>query len=394
LASDLLIQDLASNLLIQDSAVICELFETAQNIVTRLNFLVRVLGYGVDTHRTLPGCYSEYATNTLPGCYSEYATNTFIGGFIDRVLTGGSLLDEAYLKDGKAMLFLSRLLVCSNELKLFDREVFDNLYLRSVGFCFEIFPKLLDNSLGQEALVNYSKIPSDTERRLACLKAVFHALNPSRRSDDFSLGALFPIARQGDIGLDALLTCSRIPGDTGRQFACLEAVFNVLNPSRRPSDFGLGALFPIARQGDIGLDALLTCSRIPGDKGREFACLEAVFHALNPSRRLDDFSLGALLLIARQGDIGLDALVTYSRIPGDARRQLACWEACATARFGDRWYSHPKWIVDDEILSECFANITGTRYLRPEFGEGREVGRFQNGHSVSAFYHNDAWYDQ
>jgi hypothetical protein len=171
-------------------------------------------------------------------------------------------------------------------------------------------------------------------------------------------------------------------------------VFNALNPDRRPGDFSSAALLLIAQKGDFGVDAVAVCSRIPGDKSRQLVCSEAVFRVLNPDRSPDDFSLEALLLVAQKGDFGVDALLTYCRIPGDSRRQLACWETCVTARFGGDWYSHPKWTVDDETLSESFANITGTQSLRPEFRKGKEVGRFQNGGSVSAFYYDDAWDNQ
>jgi hypothetical protein len=171
-------------------------------------------------------------------------------------------------------------------------------------------------------------------------------------------------------------------------------VFHALNSTRRPGDFSLGALSIIAQKGNVGLDALVTYSRIPGDTGRQLACLEAVFNALNPDRRPDDFSLEALLPIEQKGAVGIDALLTYCRIPGDSRKRLACWEACVTAQFGEEWYSNPEWIVDDQTLSTCFANITGKESLRPEFRKGKEVGRFQNGGSVSAFYYDDAWDNQ
>jgi hypothetical protein len=88
--------------------------------------------------------------------------------------------------------------------------------------------------------------------------------------------------------------------------------------------FSPGSLASIAKGGDLGRDALLTYARIPGDAERQINCLEAVFYAF---RWRGDFSPESLAPIANRGDIGRDALLAYAKIPGNANKRINCLEA-------------------------------------------------------------------
>jgi hypothetical protein len=183
------------------------------------------------------------------------------------------------------------------------------------------------------------------------------------------------------MGMEALICYARIPGDTRRQLNCLEAVFCGLNQGRADDDFRLGTLLPVAQSG-IGRDALICYARIPSDIRRRLNCLEAVFHGLNPDRADDDFSLGTLLPIT-QSSVGREALICYARIPTeDTEKQLACWEACVIARYGEGWYNRPEQITRNETLVTCFLNITRSRFFKHEL----DGMMFQNGVSVNDVY--------
>jgi hypothetical protein len=456
------------------------LFESSRDLVTQFDFLMGVLD-----------CQMGMQVIPVPE-YRVYATPDFTGDFLEHVLIN-KLLDS-YPEIGKAMSFTSRLWICLNKFGVFksDYERFNGLYCKSVDVLLDIFQRLRKDANALGALINCAKVHGHghKEKQIACMEVALRALG----GRDFSVLSFLSVAQRGKMGLDALFTCARIPGDPERQFACAEAAIrflggigididNVFTPDillhlARSRKEGLDAILTYARipceeikrfacveaairfLGGIGmgvdnvftpdillrvagsrkegLDAILTCARIPSDPERQFAYAEAAIRFLGGiGIDIDNvFTPDILLHVAGSGKEGLDAILTYARIPGnhlerqlacaeaairffggigidvgnvftpdillhvagsrkkgldailtcaripsDLERQLVCAEACAIARYGEGF--HWGQIADDEILRGIFLNIIGLHFFNSIF-EGK---RFQNGELISDFYY-------
>jgi hypothetical protein len=293
------------------------LFESSRNLVTQFYLLMGVLD-----------CQMGMQVIPVPE-FRVCATPGFIEGFLERVLIN-KLLDS-YPEIGRAMCFMSRLWICLNKFGVFKSyyKRFNGLYGNSVDVLLDAFQRfrLRKDADALAALVNFAKVHGHghREKQIACVEVALRALG----GRDFSVPSFLSVARRGKIGLDALFTYARIPGDPKRQINCAEAIIRAR-----------GKIY------DLGIDV---------------------------------FTLDILLSVAQRGKSGVDALFTYAQIPGNPERRLVCVETCAIAKFGDDFY--PGQVESYDVLRTCFLNIVGPNSLRPVFAEKS----FRNGKLISDF---------
>jgi hypothetical protein len=159
------------------------------------------------------------------------------------------------------------------------------------------------------------------------------------------------------IGIDALLIYAKIPGDTIRQLACLEAVFQKIYPnfSWKIEDLSTMDANPIS------IDALLTCAKIPGNAARQLACLEAVFQKICPNF---SWKIKDLTTIAMNNPMGFDILLTYAKIPGNTARQLACLEIIFLHKKNNEKRTSQAFKIYENIKNHCPNVLSIKKFLR------------------------------
>jgi len=172
--------------------------------------------------------------------------------------------------------------------------------------------------------LTYAKIPGDGDVRVACLQALFIALTNNPRVDLRNPRDLAQIA-ETKLGVDALLTYAKIPGNPEEQLVRVNALFTALTDNPRVDLHNPRDLAQIAET-KWGVDALLTYAKIPGNPEEQLVRVNALFIALTNNPGVDLHNPGDLAQIA-ETKWGQDALLTYARIPGNPEEQLACLRA-------------------------------------------------------------------